>query len=180
MTRPIGCGGRSSIHGGAPLARAIRRPARQSPDWRPCSARPVSEAASPVWHGDAEERPILLAAEYIGIAWAAARAGAPDREFDRQCGVELDVIADAAVRDAEEAAQRSARQYPALPHTLVIGALGKDDIEGDMVDPGILAADRLRNIGEPPAGHHTPASVTKVGKSSSGSSSRSVWLIVHR
>src|SRR5437588_2387704 len=134
---------------------------------------------SPVRHFDAEQRAIVLAAEDVGIARAAARAGAADREFDREGGVELDVIGNAVVLDAEKAAHGLARQRAAPPHMVVIGAGGKDHIERDAIDPRILAADRLRDLAERPAGHHTPASPTKVGNSSSGSSMRSVWLIVH-
>src|SRR5437764_11872938 len=122
----------------------------------------------------------MLAAEDVGVARAAAGPGAADREFDRQRRIELDVIGDAGVVDAKDPADRGARQHAALPHMIVIGALGENHIEGDAVDAGILAADRLGDFGKRAAWHQTPASVSKVGNSSSGSSSRSVWLIVQR
>src|SRR5437588_9953621 len=101
---------------------------------------------SPVRHFDAEQRAIVLAAEEVGIARAAARAGAADREFDREGGVELDVIGNAVILDAENPAHRCARQHTAPPHMLVIGALGEDHVERDAIDAGILAADRLRDL----------------------------------
>src|SRR5258708_4917708 len=131
-------------------------------------------------HLDAEQRAVLLAAEDVGVAWAAAGDRSRYREFDRQRRVELDVIGDAAVRDIEYPAHRRARQRAAVAYPLVIGTLGEDHIEGDPVDPGILAADRLGDLGERPSGHQAPASVRKAGNSSSGSSSRKLRMIVQR
>src|SRR5207302_194110 len=125
----------------------------------------LSIAGSLPRHRDAEKRAVMLAAEDVGVARAAARAGAADREFDRQCRGELDVIGDAGVVDAEGPAHRGAGQDAALPHMVVIGAGGEDHIEGDAVDPGILAADRLGDFGKRPARHQTPASPMKVGNS---------------
>ena len=57
---------------------------------------------------DVEERAVLLAAEDVGVARAAARTDAADRELDRQRRGELDVIGDARVFDAEDPADRCA------------------------------------------------------------------------
>src|SRR5258708_7766496 len=53
-------------------------------------------------HLDAEQRPVLLAAKDVRVADAAARQLAEDGELDRQARLELDVIADARVRNAIE------------------------------------------------------------------------------
>src|SRR5439155_1652092 len=178
--KPIGCSSRSSKRDAAYRALAIRRRARQWQRSRSCSATAGFSAASSLQHLDTEEEAVMLAAEDVGVDRAAARVGAADCEFDRQRRIELDVIGDAGIVDTEDAAHRGARQDSAVPHMVVIGAGGEDHVEGDPVDPGILAADRLGDFGEWAARHQTPASVTKVGNSSSGSSSRKVWLIVQR
>ncbi len=65
-------------------------------------------------------------------------------------------------------------------HEVISRAVGEDHVEGDLVDAGVLAADRLGYFGQFPGRHHTPASAMKVGNSSSGSSSRIVWFKVQR
>src|SRR5258708_7946782 len=82
--------------------------------------------------------------------------------------------------DAEDLAHRRARQHTAFADKIVIGAVGEHHVEGDAVDPGVLAADRLGNLGKFARRHYTPASVRKVGNSSSGLSTRIVWLTVQR
>jgi hypothetical protein len=58
---------------------------------------------------DVEERAVLLAAEDVGVARAAARRSAIDCELDRQCRVEFDVVGDLRRIDAEDPANGSAR-----------------------------------------------------------------------
>src|SRR5436190_19204227 len=144
------------------------RPARRWRLSRRCSGPPACNSGSPVRHFDAEQRAIVLAAEDVGIARAAARAGAADREFDREGGVELDVIGNAVVLDAEKAAHGLARQRAAPPHMVVIGAGGKDHIERDTIDPGILAADRLRDLAERPPGITRPPPSPRSGTGRAG------------
>jgi len=48
----------------------------------------------------------------------------------------------------KEPAHRGSRQHAGATNEIVVGLLGENHIEGDLVDPGILAADRLRHIGE--------------------------------
>src|SRR5947209_20210318 len=122
-TRLIGGSSRSSPRGSASSAMMTLRPARRWRLSRRCSGPPACNAGSPVRHFDAEQRAVVLAAEDVGIARAAARAGAADREFDREGGVELVVIGNAVILDAENPAHRCARQHTTPPHILVIGAL---------------------------------------------------------
>src|SRR5271166_534636 len=99
-------------------------------------------------HCDLEQRPILLAAEDVRIAQAAAGDRAQDRELDRQCRVELHVICDAALGNAEEPTNRRPRQRAGATDEIIVGPLGENHVEGDLVDPDILAADRLCDIGK--------------------------------
>ena len=88
--------------------------------------------------------------------------------------LEGDMIGDPRGIDAKDAAHRFTRQHAAVAHQLIAGAVEEDHIEGVFVDSRVLAADRLREFGQSAARHHTPASVMKVGNSSSGSSTRIV------
>jgi hypothetical protein len=72
-------------------------------------------------HFNVEQRAILLAAEDIGVAGAAARHPAVYRKLDRQCRIELDVIGDYVRIDAEDPTNRRTRQDPALAHPVRIG-----------------------------------------------------------
>src|ERR1700681_1090462 len=66
-------------------------------------------------HGnlDAQERSVLLAAEDIGVADAAAGHLAIDGELDGEAGLELHVVADAGARNAVKPADGHARQRAA-------------------------------------------------------------------
>ncbi len=129
-------------------------------------------------HLDVQQRRILLRAEDIGIAGTAAGAQPVDRELDRVARIELHEIGDALRRKTVELLHRFARQHPRALDALVCRAIGKDDVERDQVDTGILAADRLgqrRKLLRLHRGrHHVPAVVMCVGNSSSGLSQRSV------
>ena len=65
--------------------------------------------ASNSWHFDVEQRTILLTAEDVGVAGAAARHSAVDRELDRQGRVELYMVGDLRRIDAEDPADGRAR-----------------------------------------------------------------------
>src|SRR5215204_2605703 len=138
------------------------------------------------WNLDAEKRPVLLAAENVGIADAPARRFPRDRELDSEGRVELDVVAYPFGRDAVEPAHGVARQDLAAPHQVVGLAVLEDHVEGDPVDARVLAADRLRERNQRHGGgrgfghRQTPASIMRTGKSSNGSSTRMVWLSVQR
>jgi hypothetical protein len=64
-------------------------------------------------------------------------------ELDRQCRVERAAVGDLCHVDAKDAADGIARQDAALSHPVIAGVVGEDHIEGDFVDAGVLAADRL-------------------------------------
>ena len=63
-------------------------------------------------------------------------------------GIELDEVDDALGREAVELRDRLARQHARSLHPLVRLALAEDDVEGDQVDAGVLAAHRLRELRE--------------------------------
>src|SRR5208282_4649077 len=146
-------------------------------DWRIAEGKGVKSIHR---HRNVHQWPILLAAEDVGVARAAARGGAEDREFDRQCRLEFDPIADPALGNAKDAAYRSTGQHAAAPDEVVTRSVSEDHIKGDLVDPGILAADGLGDLGKTPRRHQIPASVRKVGNTSKGSSTRTVWFTVQR
>ena len=132
-----------------------------------------------------QERGVLLRAEDVAVARAAARAQAEDRELDRQARVVLDEIADARQRDAVEGGHRLARDGAGAAHPLIGRALAEDDVEGDLVDARVLAADGLGEVlqGLRVRHHrlrHDPTCSTKVGKSSIGSATARVWFTVQR
>ena len=58
------------------------------------------------------------------------------------------MIADPGVRDAVESAHRLARQHAATAHEVVGDPVLEDDVECDLVDTSILAADGLGDLGE--------------------------------
>src|SRR5260370_36730272 len=118
----------------------------QLPEPRLAKDRRAGRPQSPRRNRDLQQRAVLLAAEDVGVAGNAAGDRSQDREFGRQCRGELDVIGDAALRNAKYPAERRPRQHAAAADEIVIGALREDNVEGDLVDPGILAADRLRNL----------------------------------
>jgi len=111
---------------------------------------------------DVEQWAILLAAEDVCVAGTAARQPAEHREFDRQCRVESDVVGELRLLDAENPAHGCTRQDPTFAHPVISCAVGKDNVEGDLVDPGVLVlrivlaiSDNLRlAITPPPASHH--------------------------
>src|ERR1700730_137065 len=105
-----------------------------------------SDCAAPLLcrHLDIQQRSILLCAENVRVAGAAAWPKSVEREFDRVPGVELDEVGDALVRDAVELAHRLAGEHACPFYPFVGGALGEDNVEGDEIDPRVLAADSLR------------------------------------
>src|SRR5271166_5462364 len=66
-----------------------------------------------------KQRAVLLAAEDVGVTGATARHPAVDRELDRHCRVERDVVGELLRSDAEDPADRSARQDAALAHAFI-------------------------------------------------------------
>src|SRR5215831_5126355 len=147
---------------------------------RATSSQKTQVSNSTVPHVDVQKRTVLLTAEDVGVAGAAARKPAIHRELDCQGRVEFDVVRDLRCIDAEESADRFARQDAAVADPVIGGAVGEDHVERDLVDAGVLAADRLCDLRQSAAPRHTPASTMKVGNNSSGSSSRIVWFIVQR
>src|ERR1700730_15130054 len=112
-------------------------------------------------HLEVEERAVLLAAEDVGIARASARHPAVDSKPDRQCRVEFDMVGDLRSIDAEDPADGSAREDATVAHQVIGGAIGEENVEGDLVDAGFLAADRLGDLGQFAGRRHTPASAMK-------------------
>src|SRR5262249_2211609 len=123
------------------------------------------DPSSPSTFGDleVEQRAVLLTAEDVGIARAPARNSTVYRELDRQCRVERDMAGDLLHVDAEDRADGRGRQDAALANPVIGRAVGKDYVEGDLVDAGVLAADRLGDLGKFPPRHQTPASTMQIG-----------------
>src|SRR5262249_46404683 len=102
----------------------------------------------------------------------------PDRELDRERWIELDELGDALARDRVETRHGLRAERPAPLHELVRLAVAENDIERDLIDTGVLAADRLRQLDQRLRRHRpTTSSFTLV--SSSGSASGITWFTVH-
>jgi hypothetical protein len=117
--------------------------------------REVPLIAEFVRHADVEQRRVLLRAEDVGIAGAAARAQAIDRELDRIAGIELDEIAERSGGAVELAApiRASARARASRART---PPCREDHVEGDQVDAGVLAAHGLGELAKL-ARHRAPS-----------------------
>ncbi len=137
-----------------PAAPGLRpyRPCRWWCGFRParCSAASGQAGSSRAWlngplRGDfqIQQRRVLLCAEDVAVSGAAARAQPVDRELDRVARVVLDEIGNPLRFDAVQGGDTFARQHPCTLDALIVFAIAKDDVEGDLVDAGILAADRL-------------------------------------
>src|SRR6476659_7028476 len=88
-----------------------------------------------------EQRRILLRAEHVGVALAAARDFASDRELDRLRRLEHDKTRDAVLANAKELRHRLLGQRTRALHALVVRLVAADDVEGDVIDARVLAAD---------------------------------------
>ena len=95
-----------------------------------------------------QQRDILLDAEDVGVVQAAARDRATQRELDGERWVELDVIADALGRHAEQRLDRLARQHAAVADRVVGGPIIHDHVEGDLIGAGVLAEQRFGERGQ--------------------------------
>src|SRR5207248_1946122 len=97
---------------------------------------------------DVEERSVLLGAEEIALAEAAARAQPADRELDRVGRLEHHEVGHARLVDPEQASDRAPVERAAVAHPLEVPAVAADDVEGDVVDAGVLAANGRRELDE--------------------------------
>ena len=89
---------------------------------------------------------ILLGAENVRIAGTAAGAGAIKGEFDSKAGGEFHKIGDTLFLNTIEAGNRASAQNAAVADQVEIGLISKDNIEGNLIDAGILRADGFGNI----------------------------------
>src|SRR5882672_2477115 len=90
---------------------------------------------------DVEQRRVLLRAEEIALAHAAARPQPANGELDGVGGLEHDEVGHAALLDAEQTRDRAAVEDAAVAHTLEVRAVATDDVERDVVDARVLAPD---------------------------------------
>src|SRR5690606_4975427 len=136
---------------------------------------------------DAEERRVHLRAEGIGLAGTAGWASPPDSELDRLRrveGREADHVLD---RDVVELGDALRGERLAPLRRLVVARLPEDDVEGDVVDPGVLAPDRRRHVPQLHRGaglschriSYPPTVSSRVRKSSRGSLTGNTWATVH-
>src|SRR2546427_717413 len=131
---------------------------------------------------DVEQRRVLLRAEEIAFAHAAARPQPADRELDRVGRLEHHEVGHAALVDAEQARDRAAVERATVAHALEVPAVAADDVERDVVDARILAADgrgQLHELHGRATGAPTPMVSNRVRKSSRESVTSTTWFIVH-
>src|SRR5215831_11610437 len=100
---------------------------------RATSSQKTQVSNSTIRHVDIEEGAVLLAAEDVGVAGAAAWHAAAYRELDCQCRVEFDVVGYLRRVEAENPADCFARRDIALADPVIGNAVGKDHIESDLV-----------------------------------------------
>lgn len=118
----------------------------------------------------------MLTAEDIPVPRAATRDCSLDRELDREGRIKFHVISQALRANSKQPADRGARESPTAPNTVVSLPVRKDNIEGNTVNSGILAPDRLGQIEQPDGLHRsqTPASSSPLLNNAIGSSIRIV------
>src|SRR5690606_15668641 len=99
-------------------------------------------------HGNVQQRRVLLRAEDVAVAGRAAGRQPIEGELDRQAGIVLHEVRNASVGDAVQGRHAGAREGAGALDRVVGGAVAEDDIEGDLVYAGILAADGLGEFAE--------------------------------
>src|SRR4029450_6933229 len=97
---------------------------------------------------DVEQRRILLRAEEIALAHAAAGPQPANGELDGVGGLEHDEIGHAAFVDAEEPRDRAPVEDAAVAHALEVRAVATDDVERDVIDARVLAANGRGEVDE--------------------------------
>src|SRR5262245_21602445 len=97
---------------------------------------------------DVEQRRVLLRPEEIALAHAAARAQPAKGELDGVGGLEHDEVGHPALVDTEEARDRAAVAGAAVAHPLEVRAVAADDVERDVIDAGVLAANGRGELDE--------------------------------
>jgi transposase len=98
-------------------------------------------------HHHSQKRCVLLGAEDVGVAGAAAGDGAIECELDRIAWLEFHEVGNLGFGDAVQRRDAGAGQHLASLDVLVGRPVGKDDVERDFVHAGILAAQRLCQLG---------------------------------
>src|SRR5262245_55735135 len=124
---------------------------------------------------DVEQRRVLLRAEEVALAHAPAGLQAADRELDRVGGLEDDEGRHARLVDAEEPGDLRPVERAAVTHPLEVLPVATDDVEGDVVDAGVFAADGRGELDQ----LHGRISSRRVRKSSRGSATSIAWFSVH-
>src|SRR5262245_62049313 len=151
---------------------------RCAPPWSPGArrSRPAARPERPPSGNlDVEQRRVLLGAEEVALAHAAARGEPADGELDGVGGLEHHEVGHAPLVDAEQARHRGPVERAAVTDALEVGAVAADDVEGDVVDAGVLAADGRGQLDE----LHASIASKRVRNSSRGSLTSIAWLSVH-
>src|SRR5262245_64275113 len=131
---------------------------------------------------DVEQGRVLLRAEEIALAHAATRAQPANGELDGVGGLEHDEVGHPALVDAEEARDRAPVEGTAVAHALEVRAVATDDVERDVIDTRVLAANGCGELDELQlrgSGPQAPMVSSRVLKSSRGSATSITWFSVH-
>src|SRR5262249_47029765 len=103
-----------------------------------------------------------------------ARRPPATRNLDGAGGLEDDEVGHAGLLDAEEPSHRRLVQHPAVAHALEVPPIATDDVEGDVIHAGVLAADRRGELDE----LHGRMSSKRLRNSSRGSATSMAWFSV--
>src|SRR4029453_16989343 len=153
--------------------------ARQMPIWaRPAPWKLSATGTSLAGDRQVEERGVLLGAEDVALARAAAGAVAANGELDGQARIVLDEGGEALARDAVETRDGLGGEGAAPLHAFVALPVREDDVEGDLVHAGVLAPDGLGHLDER-LGRHPATAESSMAQSSRGSASGRTWFTVH-
>src|ERR1700753_1736293 len=89
---------------------------------------------------------MVLAAIHVPIPQRALGAGPLDRDLDRIRHVDLEEGRDLALVEAIGLSHRTRADGAGLANGLVTGAVAKENVEGEAIGAGILAADDVGEV----------------------------------
>jgi hypothetical protein len=123
---------------------------------------------------------VLLRAEEIRFPHTP-RAQPADGELDGVGRLEYHEVGHAALVDAEQARDGAGIERATVAHALEVLAVAADDVEGDVIDARVLAADGRGELDELHRRASAPTRTVsnRVRNSSRGSATSMTWLSVH-
>ena len=89
---------------------------------------------------------VLLRAEDVRISGASARAESVDRELDGAGRAVFNEFGDPTLVNAVKRRNALSRERLAPSHPVIDITVSEDDVERDLVDAGILAANGFREV----------------------------------